>query len=65
MQRVFIIIGFICLMVAILWPLLTKLGLGKLPGDIVIDKGGRKIYFPITTSIILSVIITILIKYFR
>lgn len=40
----------------------SKFGLGKLPGDIYIDKGNFKFYFPITTSIIISFIVSIILK---
>ena len=59
MQRIAIIVIFVCLAVAILWPLLRRLGLGKLPGDIDVVKNDRRFYFPITTTIIISVIITV------
>ncbi len=39
--------------------------LGKLPGDIVIRKGNFTFYFPIATSIILSIVLTIIFSIFR
>jgi hypothetical protein len=49
----------------IAWPLLSRLGLGKLPGDIHIERGGFNFYFPITTGIIISLIITLILWIFR
>ncbi|MDN5849428.1 MAG: DUF2905 domain-containing protein [Nitrococcus sp.] len=59
-QRLFIIIG-ICLLVAgLFWPIIAKLGLGGLPGDIAIRKDNFTFYFPITTSIIISLLLTLI-----
>jgi len=44
----------------VLWPLLGKLGLGRLPGDIVIERPSYSFYFPIVTSLVLSVVLSIL-----
>lgn len=65
MQRIFIIIAIISLLLALLWPLLSKLGLGRLPGDIIIEKNNFKFYFPITTAIIFSLVISFLLWLFR
>lgn len=65
MQRVLIVAGIVLLVVGILWPWLGKLGLGRLPGDIVIERDNTRIYFPITTSILISVLLSILLWLFR
>lgn len=65
MQRILILIGLAILIVGILWPWLGKIPLGRLPGDIVIDKPGMKVYIPITTMILISVVISILLWIFR
>jgi hypothetical protein len=49
----------------LLWPWLGKLPLGHLPGDIVINKPNLKVYFPITTMILVSILISILLWLFR
>lgn len=64
MQRFLIILGIILVAAGLLWPLFQKLGLGRLPGDIVIEKENFRFYFPLTTSIIISAILTILIWLF-
>jgi Protein of unknown function (DUF2905) len=58
MARFLIILGLILLAAGLLWPFIAKLGLGRLPGDIVIQRGGTTFYFPIVTSIILSVVLS-------
>jgi len=49
MQKYLLIIGAVIIVAGLFWPWLSKLPLGKLPGDIIIDKPDFKIYVPITT----------------
>lgn len=65
MQKTLIVIGLIIMVVGLLWPWLGKLPLGRLPGDIVIDKPGFKFYFPITTMILISIVLSIILWFFR
>ena len=65
MQKTLIILGGVLLAVGLLWPWLGKLPIGRLPGDIVIDRPNLKIYLPITTMIIISIIISIISRFFR
>ena len=65
MQRALIVIGIIVLVTGHLWPWLSQLPLGRLPGDIVIDKPNLKIYVPITTMILASALISVLLWIFR
>ncbi len=58
MQKVLIIIGIAILAIGLLWPWLGKLPLGRLPGDIVVDRPGLKVFFPITTMILLSLVLS-------
>jgi Protein of unknown function (DUF2905) len=53
-----IAIGLALIVVGPLWPWLSKLGLGRLPGDIAIERGNLRLYFPITTCLIVSVVIS-------
>lgn len=65
MQKIFIVIGLFFILIGILLPWLIKLGLGHLPGDIFIKREDFSFYFPITTSILLSVIISLLLWFFH
>jgi len=65
MQKILIIAGALILAMGILWPWIAKLPLGRLPGDIVIGRPGLKLYIPITTMILISLIISILLRIFR
>lgn len=60
MARIFIILGFILLIIGLCWPWLHKVGLGHLPGDIVIKRANFTLYFPLATCIIISLIITLI-----
>ena len=65
MQRVLIIVGLLIVLVGVFWPWLSQLPLGRLPGDIVIDKPNFKIYVPIVTMLIVSGLLSLLFWLFR
>lgn len=65
MSRTLIIIGIVVVVLGLAWPWLARIGLGKLPGDIVVERENFKFYFPLTTSIIVSIALTILFWFFR
>lgn len=58
MARFLIITGLVLLVAGLLWPYVAKLGLGRLPGDVVFTRGHTTIYVPIMTSIILSIVLS-------
>jgi hypothetical protein len=61
MARWLIILGVVLILAGLLWPWLGKLGLGRLPGDIVIERENFRLYLPITTSILISVILSLIL----
>ena len=65
MQRILITIGTVVLVAGVLWPWLSKLGLGRLPGDIRIESEGGGFYFPITTCIIISIVVSLVLWFIR
>ena len=65
MQKTLIIIGIVVLAAGLLWPFLAKLPLGRLPGDIVIDKPHLKVYIPITTMVLVSAVISLIMWLLR
>jgi len=65
MQKMLIILGIAILAVGLLWPWLGKLPLGRLPGDIVIDRPQLKIYIPVTTMIVVSLVISFILWLLR
>jgi hypothetical protein len=58
MQKLLIVAGSALLIAGLLWPWLSKLGLGRLPGDIAIERDGFSFYFPVTTMILVSAVLT-------
>jgi hypothetical protein len=64
-QRTLIIIGIVIVCVGLLWPWLSRLPFGRLPGDIAIDRPGFRFYFPLATSIVVSLVVSLLIRLFR
>jgi hypothetical protein len=61
MARWLIILGIVLVAAGLLWPWLTKLGLGRLPGDVVIERDNFRVYLPIATSILISVILSLIL----
>jgi len=66
MGKLLIIVGFVCILLGVLITYAPKLPfLGKLPGDIAFEKGNFKFYFPLATSILLSILISVLIYLYQ
>jgi hypothetical protein len=65
MQKALIIIGLICLAAGLLWPLIVKSGLGRLPGEIAIEGERYSFYFPVVTCILLSVLLSVMLWFFN
>lgn len=65
MAKWLITLGIILVVMGLLWPLLSKLGLGHLPGDIRVERKGGTFYFPITSSLLVSAILTLILWVFR
>ncbi|MGE3251963.1 MAG: DUF2905 domain-containing protein [Hyphomonadaceae bacterium] len=63
--RLFIFAGIVLILIGLLWPYLSKLGLGRLPGDIAIRRENVSFYFPIVACLVLSAIATLLLWFFR
>jgi hypothetical protein len=55
MARFLILVGLAIVLIGFLWPYLSRLGLGRLPGDIIIRRDGVTFYFPIVTCLLVSV----------
>lgn len=65
MQKILIYIGLIILVIGLLWPLLKELPIGRMPGDIVLQKNKFTFYFPIITCLVVSLIISIIFRFFK
>lgn len=62
--RILLIVGVIALVAGGIFLLLGKMGLGSMPGDVQWGKGNVRFYFPLGTSIVLSIILTVLLNLF-
>ena len=65
MQRFLIALGVVLIVGGLLWPVISKLGLGRLPGDIRFERDGFRFYFPLTTGLIISAVVTLILWIFR
>ncbi|MGA7487886.1 MAG: DUF2905 domain-containing protein [Xanthobacteraceae bacterium] len=61
MARFLVMLGLALLVVGLLWPYLTRLGLGRLPGDIVIERDNVTFYFPLATCLLLSLLFSLVL----
>jgi hypothetical protein len=60
MNRLLLALGTVFILAGLLWPWLNRMHLFHLPGDIIIDRPGFKFMFPITTMLIISVVLSLL-----
>ena len=65
MQRALIVIGILLVAIGLAWPWLSKVGLGRLPGDIRIETEGGGFYFPIVTCIVISIVLSLVVWFLR
>jgi hypothetical protein len=65
MARWLIVAGVVLIVLGLAWPLVAKLGLGRLPGDIRIERDGFTFYFPLMTGLIISVVLSLILWLFR
>lgn len=65
MQKILITLGLITVAIGLAWPWISSMPIGRLPGDIVIERENYTFYFPIITTIIISVLVSVAIWLFR
>jgi hypothetical protein len=61
MARILIALGLVLLIAGLLWPYLNQIGLGRLPGDIVIERKNVTLYFPLMTSLLASLLLSVVL----
>jgi DUF2905 family protein len=59
MQRTLIVLGLAIVALGLLWPILPRLGLGRLPGDIVVERSNFSFYFPLATCVVISIVLSV------
>lgn len=65
MPKLLIILGAVLIAIGLVWLAGERLGLGRLPGDIMIERNGMRIYIPIMTSILVSVVLSLILWFFN
>ncbi len=64
-QRILIAVGLALVVAGLLWPWLGRLPLGRLPGDLAIERPNVRVYVPLMTMLIVSVVVSLLLWLFR
>ncbi|MFO1103960.1 MAG: DUF2905 domain-containing protein [Methylocystis sp.] len=65
MARFLIVAGLVLIGLGVLWMIGERFGLGRLPGDIVVERDNFHFYFPLASSLVLSLVISLLIWLFN
>ena len=61
-SRFLVILGLVLVALGLLWPLVKKLGLGHLPGDVHFGGDGWSVHLLLGTSIVLSIVLTLVLN---
>jgi len=62
--RFLVIAGVVLIAIGLAWPIVAKLGLGRLPGDIAIERENFRFYFPLTTIVLVNLVIWLIMRFF-
>ena len=65
MQRILITLGVLFVVAGLAWPWLARLGLGRLPGDINVERDGWSFHFPLVTGLVISIVLSLLVWLLR
>ncbi len=65
MSRFLVTLGIVLVVAGLAWPILAKLGLGRLPGDFHVEREGFSFYFPLTSGLIVSAVISVVLWFLR
>ena len=65
MQRLLIATGLVIALLGLAWPWVSRLPLGRLPGDILVDKPGFKLFLPFTSMIVVSLVLSLVVWLLR
>ena len=65
MQRALIVAGLVLLVIGLAWPWLSKLPLGRLPGDLRIERDGFSFFLPLTTGLLVSAVLSLILWWLR
>ena len=65
MQRALIVAGVVLLVIGLTWPWLSRLPLGRLPGDLRFERDGFTVFFPLATGLLISVVVSVILWWLR
>ena len=65
MLKWLITLGVVIFVLGLVGPWLARLGLGRMPGDVTVQRNGRRFYFPVATSIVLSLVLMLILRLLR
>lgn len=65
MQRILILIGILAIAIGLLWPWLSKLPFGRLPGDIVVERENFRFYLPLGSMLLVSGLVSLILWLLR
>jgi hypothetical protein len=65
MQKALILAGLAAILIGLLWPWLGRLPLGRLPGDILIERENFRLYLPLTSMILVSGLLSLILWLLR
>lgn len=65
MQKALLTLGLLVVLLGLFWPWISKVPIGRLPGDISISRDNMRFYFPITSMILVSIILSLVFGFFR
>jgi hypothetical protein len=65
MQRALIVAGVVLLVIGLAWPWLSRLPLGRLPGDLRFERDGFTFFFPLATGLLISVVVSVILWWLR
>lgn len=65
MQRALIVAGVVLLVMGLTWPWLSRLPLGRLPGDLRFERDGFTFFFPLATGLLVSAVVSIILWWLR
>ena len=60
-SRLLIVFGLVLVALGLLWPIISRIGLGRLPGDIVVERENFSLYIPLATSLLISVVLNLVL----
>ncbi len=65
MQRALIVAGVVLLVMGLTWPWLSRLPLGRLPGDLRFERDGFTFFFPLATGLLVSAVVSVILWWLR